>query len=590
MDETRSQREKLIRAEERAKAEEEEKRLLEPPKEEKKKGALIPLSKPMGTQDDNIYYNISLTNNTNSISAPVSYKRTLNDPLINNPSDYELAVTRFSIPGGKIPIMVWETFLNPYQTFGSPVIDQKPWDPVENISENILQASELGFLIGEAIPANNDTIIYDNLTGFLIFNFVPLIGGTSLQVAFPPGNKIRFTNNFGPTAGPQIPAGDYDVISSSDFLSIVQLQPAITAGPVPPTKITNAVQSVSIQGIPGSINPNYNPSSKVDKFWVIMTAPDLTPPPVNVAPAKPVTASNYQGEIYENTQPDYSYDFTKQQPFETTVDGAGRTVQRVYRTVSDIQEFLYMVNQAILEASISLRASLPAITSNARPFFRWNSGAQICELLAPKSEFTSPEFKDGVFYPEGTYWGLPSVEPRQILYFNQPLYYLFQSLKFVNTFPHLLPPDFSADGYTQFPNSTIGNIVYRVDFYETGDNVETINGTDYVVMRQSNPTVALWNDASEIVFETDTIPVNPEFQTGSEENNSSTKVRRTLITDFLTPETINLKDQIIYSGLGWKRYTDLNSSYPLREISVTAKWRDTWGNTYPINEYQEQED
>jgi hypothetical protein len=575
----RSQRERLIRAENRRKAEEEEKILLETPKEEKKKGALIPITKPTGTHDENIYYNIRLINNTNKISIPASYKKTLDDPLIRNPDEYELAVTRFSLPGNKIPIMVWDTFLTPLsRDIPNFFREGDPWDPIQVYTDNAIQASELGFSVGSQIPSINDKIAYDTVTGIL--SFTPGIISTlpNLDFVFPAGNKIRFSNNFGGLFN-SLPAGDYTILAVNDVAKFIEIAPGIGAS-FAPTEMTNSIFSVPPQ-LPGEINPNYNPSSKVKKFYVIMTAPFIAPAN-NIAPCAPLRQDNYQ-----DTNPAYAYDFTKQQPFENTINSLGEKVQRIYRTVNAIEEFIYMLNYAILEAFVNLKSNVPAITSNARPFMRWNAGSQLCELLAPKSEFTSPQDIAGTDFPLSTY-RLDPPTPRQILYFNQPLYNLFQSFKFVNTFPYLLPPDTSGIGNGWLnpdnqPNSTIGNIVYRVDFYDTGNNIENINGVNYVVMTQSNPTVSLWNDASELVFETDTIPVNPEFQTGTETNNSSTKVRRTLITDFLSPETINLKDQINYTGLGWKRYTDLNSSYPIREISVTARWKDTWGNTYPIN-------
>jgi hypothetical protein len=574
----RSQREKLIRARERAKAEEEEKRLLEPPKEEKERNTLIPISKPHSAHDENIYYNIRLINNTNKISIPASYKRALDDPLLRNPSEYELAVTRFSLPGTKIPIMVWDTFLTPLSKDVFPFFREgDPWDPVQVYIDNAIQASDLGFSVGSTLPIVNDKIAYDTVTG--IMSFTPGFIGVlpSLDLGFPVGNKIRFSNNFGGLFN-SLSAGDYTILAVNDVAKFIEIGPGLGAS-FGPTDMTNSIFSIPPQ-LPGAINPNYNPSSKVKKFYVIMTAPYIAPAD-NIGPCRELKQDNYQ-----STKPSYAYDFTNQQPLETTINSLGEKVQRVYRTVNAVEEFVYMLNYAILEAFIELKNNVPAITSNARPFMRWNAGSQLCELLAPKSEFTSPQEFGGIDYPLSTYVERPTdATPKQILYFNQPLYNLFQSLKFVNTFPYILPPDTSANGWLNpaNQNSTIGNIVYRVDFYDKGNNVENINGVDYVVMTQDSPTTPLWNDISEIVFETDTLPVNPELQTGNELDNTSTKVRRTLVTDFLSPETLNTKDQINYTGLGWKRYTDLNSSYPLRDISVTARWKDTWGTTYPIN-------
>lgn len=55
---------------------------------------------------DNIYYNVTIKNTTdNIIRADFNEQRV--EPIVNNPKEYELAVSRFSINTSNIPIFIW---------------------------------------------------------------------------------------------------------------------------------------------------------------------------------------------------------------------------------------------------------------------------------------------------------------------------------------------------------------------------------------------------------------------------------------------------------------------------------------------------
>ena len=55
-----------------------------------------------------LYYNFRITNNEN-IYKLVDYKETRTVPILNNSSDYEIAVERFTIPYSSIPIFIWKS-------------------------------------------------------------------------------------------------------------------------------------------------------------------------------------------------------------------------------------------------------------------------------------------------------------------------------------------------------------------------------------------------------------------------------------------------------------------------------------------------
>ena len=55
---------------------------------------------------DHIYYNIDIRRNDQNKGVAV-FNETRVEPILNKPSDYELAVVRFSIPSQSIPIFIW---------------------------------------------------------------------------------------------------------------------------------------------------------------------------------------------------------------------------------------------------------------------------------------------------------------------------------------------------------------------------------------------------------------------------------------------------------------------------------------------------
>jgi hypothetical protein len=56
--------------------------------------------------DEHIYYNISLFNNTN-VNIPCQFSEIRSSAIINNPDEYHLAVARFLVPMQTMPLLLW---------------------------------------------------------------------------------------------------------------------------------------------------------------------------------------------------------------------------------------------------------------------------------------------------------------------------------------------------------------------------------------------------------------------------------------------------------------------------------------------------
>jgi hypothetical protein len=78
----------------------------------------VPLSYPTGDKDSNIYYNVEYKNEDSSQPlAPIRVNERSSIPILEKPSEYKLAVSRFEVPTSNIPLMLW---------------GDGPWDPKTN--------------------------------------------------------------------------------------------------------------------------------------------------------------------------------------------------------------------------------------------------------------------------------------------------------------------------------------------------------------------------------------------------------------------------------------------------------------------------
>jgi hypothetical protein len=264
----------------------------------------------------------------------------------------------------------------------------------------------------------------------------------------------------------------------------------------------------------GAWNADTNPGSKVDKFEVVM---------------------EFDGEVKRAYLP---------QP----VNANPANVSPLYGpnfSVWNYKEFVDSFNTALATAFGDLKTAKPLAPPTAPPFVEYDASTRLCSLYAETLYDTGGPL-------------VPPQPPTIKVYLNQNLYSLFPS-------------------WNTFRDNIAGEVLYQLTITNTGTNSLTVAGLSAYQMEQEFSTVALWNDFDEVIFETGSIPVNPEYD--PKPNNT---VTRNLVTDYVPKEQLNSRDQIQYDGVGWKRFTDLESNYPLREISVNVLWKTTWGDRYPV--------
>ena len=105
---------------------------------------------------------------------------------------------------------------------------------------------------------------------------------------------------------------------------------------------------------------------------------------------------------------------------------------------------------------------------------------------------------------------------------------------------------------------------------------QTSYGGGGVIMSQQYNTTALISEFDKLIFETNSIPVNPELL------GTSTNETRQVITDFDCSSFSRDKTDVQYFPAGPVRYYQLVSREPLNRIDLVVQWEDRFGNLFPL--------
>jgi hypothetical protein len=116
---------------------------------------------------------------------------------------------------------------------------------------------------------------------------------------------------------------------------------------------------------------------------------------------------------------------------------------------------------------------------------------------------------------------------------------------------------------------------FRIIIKDKKTNATTYGGGGYI-MSQEYPTTALISKLDKLIFETNSIPVNPELL------GTSTNEIRQVITDFNCASFSRDTLAIQYFPQGPVRHYDMNSHHALNRIDLVVKWEDVYGNLFPI--------
>lgn len=209
-------------------------------------------------------------------------------------------------------------------------------------------------------------------------------------------------------------------------------------------------------------------------------------------------------------------------------------------TIWSYLEMVEMLNNTMVDLYNQMKLAKPLVPNLAPPFFSFDNKTNLLSL-----------------YTDDTYASSNGVNTIKIV-INERIQRLMPTFRYVSGSP--LPP---------FLN-------YRFVIEKNNFNQVDIGGVNYLKTEQDSETTYLWSELQSVQFETNAIPVNPEFL--SAQNN---QIRR-IITDFEPEKGSASRQTIQFFPQGPLRYYDLLSKYPLREIDLSIFWEDRDGGTYPI--------
>jgi len=274
--------------------------------------------------------------------------------------------------------------------------------------------------------------------------------------------------------------------------------------------------------------PNYNPSSKVGKFSVSM-----------------------------------EYDGVEHTEFLEFIPNSTINQPQFGNAVYNLQELVNIINKAFAKCfwnnfdttppDPALTPRFPLAPPSTPPRMVFNAETQLLTIVFEEAyELQNPSISN-----------VPLTETIKV-FCNRELHALFPSFEF---------------NYFAPSNSPYGpQLRYQWLPYNLQNNINSGNPlipANQIWITQGYDTQGLMEDFQTILFETDHIPVESEFQP------TINDTTRRILTDFQTTGKRD-SDEVQYFGSGWKRYYNLKSDNPLNTIDLRALWEDKWGQTYPI--------
>lgn len=241
-----------------------------------------------------------------------------------------------------------------------------------------------------------------------------------------------------------------------------------------------------------------------------------------------------------------------------------------YYHLTSVQSFLYMLNLQLLNAFADLKSShTAALQDDLPPVFQWN-GSTI-ELL----------------YTDSFSGRVP------ILYIgmNTKLRSLLSSFDMVKINSAVQPYPSNPSLY----EPTIDYLMaldkqpnYHRNAYQISITVNSVSKSIYMnVLDQEVSSVPFWSPIQTIFWTSASLPVSLSANLGTTftgDNTSNTNVNTTIISDFYFDLTTGVENQgsLAYVASGEYRLFDLEPSIDLKQLTISAWWKDKYGNNHQV--------
>ncbi len=221
------------------------------------------------------------------------------------------------------------------------------------------------------------------------------------------------------------------------------------------------------------------------------------------------------------------------------------------------QQYCDIVNTALVTSFNNLKTATGQFAGIQNPFLYWDSDSLKAVLYAPESSFN------------------PAAANHVKIYFNRPLYALFNSFKSI------------ANTSSSVTNGRNYNIVLNTNEYNA-KNRETINTVSYIKIEQDWSTISNWTPVVSVLFLSGTLPIEVNrisapvayYENQLISNSNNLNFAR-ILTDISTNDLI-YKPNLLYTPTAEYRFIDLISNNSINDLDIQVAWRDRFGIIRPM--------
>lgn len=226
----------------------------------------------------------------------------------------------------------------------------------------------------------------------------------------------------------------------------------------------------------------------------------------------------------------------------------GEQIDSLYYNVYFVDNFLFMINQALAQCRDDLVAAYPALAPLEAAYYVYDPVTKFVNLIAPYDYFVN----DVQLFYNGSLG---------VYLFGQPAEYILQPDKLYRV---LITPGPNFDN-AYFPPAVVPSLP-----------------PTFLTIKPNFSQIPYWGEMKGIVLRTNLIPVRSEFSASS---NNGKIVSSPLLTDYLVENWDGTASNIVFNNIAPYRFIDLVSQAPLSQIEVEVFWKDVREFLRPMTLY-----
>lgn len=256
--------------------------------------------------------------------------------------------------------------------------------------------------------------------------------------------------------------------------------------------------------------------------------------------------------------------------------------------------FIRMINIAIEEAMIKLRAEYPEVGAVKSAYCQYDSTTSRISLVVPNIYYND-EYVYTVDYDYGgTNMPLYNPQPPGKIYIliNNLLYAHLDGIEafllknYLGGIQFLMCVTDNKNNYYYPPQNQPNIIADQTQTSFTNGDFTYTTEPEWFIFPQQYTHMNAWNSIASIVFLTQ-MPIKPEYIPSLGIINNSSALGSSsmpILTDFVPDITVagEQRTRFNYIPTGQYRLTEINSTIPLNKIQFKIYWMDRYQNLYPM--------